>query len=154
MSHDFVAVGAGEVAGCCGHKHAVREVNREKISDKIFYLAERLSAIALGIFAAVEFPELFVPTFVFGMILGLAIPGNSVSHHGAITSCSQGFLEQTLGVKLPDSVALLAGFGVTAVHIDHHPEVFARIAGVTVGMKAGQMVRAGIDLCYRKFVDL
>jgi len=149
MAND-VAIGLNEAISCCDHKHTVKEYSQAKIMEKAFYLAERLSAIALGVFAATAFPALFFPTFAFGVVLGLAIPGESSQHYGSLSSCSQGFLEQTMGVKLPDSVALAAGFAVTAVHIDHHPEVFARIAGVTVGMKVGQLARAGFDLCYRK----
>lgn len=149
MAYD-AAISLDQPVSCCGHKHSAKEHSQETMAEKVFYLAERLSAVALGVFSAAVFPVFFFPMFAFGTLLGLAIPGESAQRRGPVSSCSQGFLEQTLGVKLPDSVALAAGFAVTAVHIDHHPDVFARIAGVTVGMKTGQLVRAGFDLCYRK----
>lgn len=149
MAHDS-AISSLQVPECCRNKHSIGKPLSENTMEKAFFVAERLSAIALGVFAALT-PPLFVPSFAFGVLLGLLGVGESVPNYSRAKSCSQGFLEQTTGIKLPDSLALASGFAVTAVHVDHHPEVFVPIVGISLGMWAGHTMRSSASLCYRKF---
>ena len=129
------------------HKH------KETSSDKAFRLIERVSAIGLGVIAALTEFWLFVPSFIVGGLIGVFSykePDHVHSHKDG--SCSIGFFEQITGVKLPRSLGLAAGIAVTAAHIDHHASVFVPIVGVTLGIWAGKALASSLNLSYKKIV--
>lgn len=122
---------------CCPpHSHH----QNKSTSEKLFYLLEKVSAIALGIFAAYACFELFLPFFLLGAAVGLYqyYSGEHAHAEKGRSSCSQGFLEQVTGVKLPPLLSLGANLAVTWCHIDHHTTIFAPIVGLSLGAWAGQ----------------
>lgn len=116
-------------------------------------MVEKITVIALGVFAAFTAPELFIPAFAIGALIGAFMPKQSSHrhdhHHPIDGGCSHGFIEERLGVKLPDSLSLLAGAAVMAVHIDHHADVFVPIVGLTLGIWTGNLVAASLNYCGR-----
>ena len=123
---------------CCQGHHC-----EESISIRLFHLLEKVTAVALGVFCAYASMELFLPFFLAGMAIGLYQHFTSEGVRAGptgITSCSQGFLEQLTGVKLPPLVSLVANVGVTWCHIDHHTAIFVPIVGVSLGAWSGQAV--------------
>lgn len=146
------------------HKH--KPVNlREDRMEKAFRIAEKVCAIALGVLAAVTSYWLFLPAFAVGTLVGIATYKKPDHHHGHHHhdhkhshkaeggSCSHGFIEQTTGVEVPRSIALMAGFAVMAVHIDHHAPVFVPIVGVTLGLWAGKLAAPTVNLCFKKIQE-
>lgn len=128
----------------------ISKLFNERNMDKAFRFVEKVSVVALGIFAAVTAPELFIPTFAIGALIGICVPikaSHRHHHHSVEGGCSHGFMEERLGVKLPDSLSLLAGAAVVAVHIDHHADVFVPIVGVTLGVWAGKLVVPSLNYC-------
>jgi hypothetical protein len=127
----------------------------ERNLNKAFRAVEKISVVALGILAAFTAPELFIPSFALGALIGLCTAKQMPRrhHHHTIEGggCSHGFLEERLGVKLPDSLSLLAGTAVMAVHIDHHAEVFVPIVGLTLGIWAGNLAAPSFTACKRAF---
>jgi hypothetical protein len=119
--------------------------------EKAFRVVEKICVIALGIFAASIVPELFIPAFAIGALIGACTSKQSSHqhHHSNDSGCSHGFFEDKLGVKMPESLALLAGTAVMAVHIDHHAGVFVPIAGLTLGIWAGSITAADLYTCKR-----
>jgi hypothetical protein len=121
---------------CC-HEH----VHQPSISEQVFKILEKVSAIALGIFAAYASMELFLSFLLLGTAVGLYQHFSSTSNQAnssAGTGCSQGFLEQLTGVKLPPLISLGANLAVTWCHIDHHTDVFVPIIALSLGAWAGQ----------------
>lgn len=120
------------------------EIFNEKNQDTIFRMIEKISVIALGIFAAITAQQLFIPAFAIGSLIGICMPKQTTPRHShqhtGDDGCSQGFIERRLGVKLPDSLSLLAGAAVVAIHIDHHADVFVPIVGLTLGVWAGNLI--------------
>lgn len=122
-------------AACC-HPH-----RHESMSDRVLYILEKVTAVALGVFCAYASMELFLPFFFVGMAVGLYQHISAQGEAGGPTgtaSCSQGFLEQLTGVRLPRFVSLIANVGVTWCHIDHHTTIFVPIVGVSLGAWIGQ----------------
>lgn len=146
--------------GSCCHEtvkpFAHRHKHQEDSMEKAFRLVAKVSALALGVLAAVTEFWLFVPSFALGLLIGVFTYEKPVHSHGQHDhtggGCSHGFLERHLGIKLPESVALVAGFAVFAVHVDHHPEVFVPIVGVSVGIWAGNLIAPSLIAGFRKFV--
>ena len=115
---------------------------------------EKVSALALGVFAAYVNLWLFVPFAVLGVGIGIYNYYAAVQQgrrDAAASACSQGFLESLTGVKLPAPISLLANLAITAVHIDHHSDVFVPIVGLSVGAWFGQNAAYYSSLLYRKF---
>ncbi len=111
------------------------------ISEKIFHLLEKVSAVAVGVFAAFASIELFLPLFLTGTAVGIYQSLTAEHVHNEtrkVSSCSQGFLEQLTGVKLPPLLSLGANLAVTWCHIDHHTTVFVPVVGLTLGAWAGK----------------
>ena len=54
--------------------------------------------------------------------------------------CSQGFLEQLTGIRLPPLVGIGANLAIFTCHIDHHPHVFIPLIGLNFGYKVGQLL--------------
>lgn len=129
----------------------------ENKMEEAFRIVEKISAVALGALAALTAFWLFLPSFVVGALIGVV--GHKTStishshHHKVESSCSHGFIEQTTGVKLPQSLALAAGVAVMAVHIDHHASVFVPIVGVTLGIWTGNLAAPSLSFCMRKFAS-
>jgi hypothetical protein len=125
-----------QVACCHGHEH-----RHESVSDRVLYILEKVTAVALAVFCAYACMELFLPFFLVGMAVGLyqhiSAQGQLEGPTGA-ASCSQGFLEQLTGVRLPRLVSLIANVGVTWCHIDHHTTIFVPVVAVSVGAWVGQ----------------
>lgn len=124
----------------------------EKNIEKAFRLVEKISVVALGVLAALTAPELFFSAFALGALFGLCTVYQTPHrhhHHSIEGGCSHGFLEDRLGVKLPDSFSVLAGTAVMAVHIDHHADVFVPITGFTFGFWAGNQLVPSLNSCKR-----
>jgi len=121
---------------CSGHTYA------PPLNDRLFYLLEKVSAIALGFFAAKVSMHLFLGYFMIGAAIGLyQYFYTDVADRIAKTrtsSCSQGLLEQLTGAKLPPLASLAANLAVTWYHVQHHSVIFVPIVGVSLGAWAGQ----------------
>lgn len=134
---------------CC--QKTCASLFNEKNLDKAIRIIEKISVVALGVLAAMTAPELFMPAFALGALIGLCTEKQTPHrhhHHSIEGGCSHGFIEERLGVKLPDSFSLLAGTAVLAVHIDHHADVFVPITGFTLGFWAGNQVPS-LNSCKR-----
>lgn len=128
-------------------------INARKVLD----VMEKLSAIAIGIFAAISGPVYFAGSFALGVALGLLSQRSTVcacGPAGAASSCSIGFLERNTGVKLPALVSLVAGFAVMAEHIRHHSHVFVPITGVTLGYWVGTVAQPTVNQFVKKAVNM
>lgn len=120
----------------------------------VMAILEKISLIALAVFAAYTAPELFFPFFGFGVLLGAYLHwGEKKEHHDHDHGggCSQGFIEQLTGVKLPAPLGLAANVAITVCHIDHHASVFVPLIGLNSGMWIGKLFGEYIPYYYRKF---
>ncbi len=123
---------------CSGHTYA------PPLNDQLFYLLEKVSAVALGVIAAQVSIALFLSYFLLGTAIGLyqyfyTNAAERIAKNRAST-CSQGLLEQLTGAKLPPLASLAANLAVTWCHIQHHSAIFVPIIGVSLGAWAGQTV--------------
>lgn len=122
-------------------------------------ILEKISLVALAAFAAYTSPKLFLPFFGVGVILGIYLHWDKkVKHHHNHEheeggGCSQGFLEQLTGVKLPPPLGLAANIGITICHIDHHGTVFVPLTGLNAGLWAGKLLGEYIPMSYRRVVE-
>lgn len=130
---------------CCCENH------QPSISQRLFQLLEKVSAVALGIFSAYASLELFLPFFLAGMAIGLYqyfSEGPPEEDPGVGVACSQGLLEQLTQVKLPPLVSLGANLAITWCHIDHHTTIFVPVVGLSIGAWAGQsLADLGSRIC-------
>lgn len=135
-------------APCC-HGHQV--LQESSLSESLFHLLEKVSAIAIGVFAAYASFELFLSFFALGTAVGLYQYFSAEPDQGgpsAHSSCTQGFMEQLTHVKLPPLLSLAANLAITWCHIDHHTTVFVPVVGVSIGAWAGQtMGELGSKIC-------
>lgn len=118
--------------------------------DPLIEVAEKISALVLTVFAAVTQISLFVPFFLTGCAYGAYTESTDPSNNSSFSSgggCSQGFLEDITGVKLPKPVSLIANTAVTYCHIEHHSDVFVPLVGITSGIWVGKE-------CHKGFVSL
>jgi hypothetical protein len=145
------------------HCHDCPPNEESFFKSKKFRLAmailEKISLVALAAFAAYTNPKLFFPFFGAGILLGAYLHWNKKpkEHHGHAHEegggCSQGFIEQLTGVKLPPPLGLAANIAITVVHIDHHDTVFVPLTGLNAGMWVGKLMGEYIPLGYQKAVD-
>lgn len=142
---------AAQSAPCCGHHHEEHHcVPKKKMT--VMEVLEKISAVALIIFAAYVNPVLFIGFALLGLGVGIynyCVSTKQHKHDGA-SACSQGFLEHLIGVKLPAPISLAANLAITACHIDHHSEIFVPIVGLTAGAWLGQNAMHYGSLLYRK----
>jgi hypothetical protein len=127
-----------------------------KTAEKMWWALEKASAIALGIFSAYTNLKLFIPVFLLGISLGIYnyFEGiNKHTHSSSTSSCSQGFMEQLTGIKLPAPLSLIANIAITVCHIDHHDTVFVPIVAASIGAWTGQSLMQCGALLYREFTD-
>lgn len=115
---------------------------RESFYDQMFYILEKVSAVALGVFSAYVSYDLFLAFFILGTAVGAyqyfySDDNDRIARHKA-SSCSQSLLEQLTGAKLPPLASLLANLGITWCHIDHHTRIFVPIVGFSLGVWTGQ----------------
>ncbi|MBM3207965.1 MAG: hypothetical protein FJZ57_05095 [Chlamydiae bacterium] len=108
--------------------------------DKVMSAAEKVSVLALGILSAMADIKLFIPFFLCGLGYGIysAINNENAGPHQSASACSQGFLEQITGIRLPRPVSLIANVAITACHIDHHSSVFVPITALSFGAWVGK----------------
>lgn len=121
---------------CCHPQHHERP-----LSERLFHLLEKVSAVALGAFAAYASMELFLSFFLAGVGVGVyqsftSGPQEVCADGGS--ACSQGLLEQLTKVKLPPLISLGANLAITWCHIDHHTTIFVPIIGLSMGAWAAQ----------------
>ena len=103
--------------------------------------AEKVSAMVLTILAAITNISLFVPFFLIGCAYGVYTECTDPSGSSCVSSgggCSQGFLEEITGIRLPKPVSLIANTAITYCHIEHHSDVFVPLVGIISGMKMGK----------------
>jgi hypothetical protein len=128
----------------CEHtsnSHHVHQGAKSKM-DITMNILEKVSAVALGAFSLYTSWKLFTPFFAIGLAIGAYnyFQNRKTCHHQAPGSaCSQGFLEQLTGVKLPAPISLVANIAITVCHIDHHAIVFVPIIGLSMGAWVGKM---------------
>ena len=72
-------------------------------SGTFLSVLEKISAVALGAFAAYTNLELFVPFFLFGVAVGIydKFVNQDQCQSGHSASCCLGFLEKLTGARLP-----------------------------------------------------
>lgn len=71
------------------------------------------------------------------------VPGAYVHEEGG--GCSQGFLEQLTGVKLPPLVGLAANGAIMYGHISGHSSIFVPLIGLNAGVYLGKKIGVFID---------
>lgn len=109
------------------------------IDEAMLVWIEKISAVALGVFAAYADCPLFLLASGFGLWIGLT---NSSKAPGCRNvSCSQGLLEQLTGVRLPAAISLACNIGMTCMHITHHAQVVVPIVAVAIGAWAGHEIQ-------------
>lgn len=123
-------------------RHCCQVRSRESLYDRMFYILEKVSAIAIGVFSAYVSYDLFLAFFILGTAVGMyqyfySTDTDRIARHRA-SSCSQTLLEQLTGAKLPPLASLIANLGVTWCHIDHHTRIFVPIVGFSLGAWTGQ----------------
>ena len=140
---------------------ADRHVHKEHSSfDDAMYVLEKISFVALAIFTGYMVPpELFFPFMGAGVLVGIYVeynkPINDCDHcHGDAGGCSQGFLEQGSGVRLPAPIGLVANLALTAAHVEHLPDVFGPLIGFFAGMLIGKCLVHGLPMAYRRVEHL
>ncbi len=134
------------------HPHS-HDAGKSK-STRVMEVLEKISAVALGIFSAYTNIKLFAPFFLLGVGIGVYThikhgPKDLEASSGG-SACSQEFIEQVTGVKLPAPISLAANIAVTVCHIDHHTTVFVPIVGLAVGNWVGRNIPHYGGLLYRK----
>ena len=143
------------ISQTCSHSKVEGCHHQKKSKFAVFInVIEKISAFALGVFAAYVSWILFVPFFFVGVCIGVYsyIQDKSSHGHGHLaSSCAHGLLEQLTGVKLPPVVSLAANIAVTVCHIDHHATVFFPIIGVSLGAWIGKTAAHYGHLAYKKF---
>lgn len=94
----------------------------------------KVTAIALGAFAAYVEWKLFVASILVGIPLGFfwAIKG----HHCPQASCS-GVIDNLTQTQLPPVINVIFGAAITICHLDHHPTVFVPLVGLSLGAWVG-----------------
>lgn len=134
-----------------------------------YHVLEKVSLIALAVLAAYTCPKLFFPFFGGGIVVGTCLFWNkriswpcteqiSCHRHGstceqehAAGGCSQGFMEQLSGARLPPPLGLGVNIAITVGHIGHHSSIFVPIiglnAGVWIGSILGDVLPGLIDQC-------
>lgn len=143
-----------ECSSCCHQDNDMQKAEYKKHS--LIEVLEKISALALGIFAAYVNLKLFAAFAVIGVGIGIynycaAIKGR----YGQPTSpCAQSFLEHLTGIKLPATISLFSNLAITAVHIEHHSEVFVPIVGLMMGAWMGQNGAYYGSLLFRKFQSI
>ena len=134
-------------------KHAHTHDHHSK--NQIFMnVMEKASAIGLGIFAAYTNMNLFLPSFAFGVTLGIYSffdAKNNCDEGHSVSGCSHDLLESITKVKLPRIILLIASVATLVCHIDHHESVFVPIVGIFIGAWVGKMVSEGGSSLYRKY---
>jgi len=110
--------------------------------DPIINVIEKVSAFALGFFAASVSLKSFLPFFFMGVCIGAYTYTQDKKTCGRghpVFSCANGLLEQLTGVKLPRLISLAVNVAVTVCHIDHHASVFVPVIGISVGTWIGNI---------------
>jgi hypothetical protein len=127
----------------------------------VMAILEKVSLLALAIFAAYLEPKLFFPFFGGGIVLSIVLyiikpkpekECHSEEHHDSV-ACSQGFLEQLTGVRLPPPVGLAANVAITVCHIDHHSTVFVPLIGLNAGMWVGKLAIEYVPLICKEIKE-
>lgn len=120
-------------------------------------ILEKISLVALAIFAATLIPKLFFSFCGAGVAVGTVLYWNNKAHCGEAgkgsIGCSQGFMEQLTGVKLPPPLGLGVNVAILACHLDHHSTVFVPLVGLNFGMWIGKFAGENIPLWYHKFTQ-
>lgn len=119
---------------------ATREANIPPVhyhhtSDPFMATLNRLTSVALIAFSAYSNMQLFVPSFAFGMAVGIfqVYRDQHRGNSAVIPSCAHGFLEQTSGVKLPEILSLAIGAALYIHELEHHPEMGVLVGGLIGG---------------------
>lgn len=124
----------------CG---CIAETQQPKVEifDRVLDAAEKISVVALGVLAATTSLELFLPFFLAGSAYGIYsyFQNRDIVTVQGTLGCTQGFLEQLTGIKLPRPVSFGANLAIVVCHLDHHASVFVPLVGISVGAWAGKM---------------
>lgn len=115
----------------------------------IMGILEKVTFVALTVLAFYMEPELTGYFAAGGFVIGLCMywgtpPPEDDPKKVKPIGCSQGFLEEMTGLRLPPPLGLAANIAIFYHHLEHCSEVFAPLVGLNFGYKLGQM--AGIYL--------
>lgn len=111
--------------------------------DPYIPLLKRVTAVALITLAAITDINLFIPSFVGGVAVGIFqhfYREKKCVESDQITSCAHGFLEQTTGVQLPEVISVIGGAALYYCHIEHHPEVCVPLSAIIGGIWCVELV--------------
>lgn len=125
-------------ATCCDnipHLHL-----KTSTKDKIWQIVEKVSLLAIGVFAAITLPKIFAITFCASIILGLIDKSIEKTDHKHQATCSHSFLEQLTGVRLPAPLGFASNVAVLLAHMEHHAPVFVPLVGMTLGLWVGKSI--------------
>jgi len=105
-------------------------------------LIETICRIAIGVFAYVTVPNLFIVSLSVGAAAGAAYTfyekrrGNDLNN--ARPGCAQGFVEYLSGTKFPDELIAVVTAIFIAEHVQHNPDFYVPFCGVWLGFAAGK----------------
>jgi len=135
----------------CSHTHSI---DQNSCYKDFMCVLEKISLVALAVFAGYTNPKLFLSFFGGGVFLGIVTHitkkhecGDKHGHEDG-GGCSQGFLEQLTGVRLPAPVGLAANVAITVCHIDHHQTIFIPLIGLNAGMWVGKLIAQAGQFAY------
>lgn len=136
----------------CHHDHA-HSPQSEKL-QKVMKVLEVVSLVVLAVIACYTNYKLFLPFFGAGILLGTYMHWKTEQKPTLISGsdgggCSQGFLEQLTGVKLPAPIGLAVNVAMTYEHIVHHSKIFPPIIGLNAGYWVGKYLGYYIPVVYR-----
>lgn len=111
--------------------------NRYHAEPSLFRkVVEKTYIFAIVAFSIITDLDLFIPSFLFGLMVGVYNhynEKNECKHGHSVSACSSEILAQLLSIKLPHLIALTMGVAVLIQHIEHHPSVFVPLVGIWSG---------------------
>ena len=129
------------------------------LGEQLLDIALKVSVAALGILAAISSFQSFIATFAIGIALGVYQGWNQKPQAKVLASgnfCTQGFIEQATGVKLPSVAHLAINVGLTAEHLvgHHKSEIYSMLLGLYTGTWIGNEIAPALSLAFHKVRSL
>ena len=127
---------------CCPVTNPLSSPPPYTIKTLMIEVAEKVSMVALGVFAFVFQPELFTGAFAIGIIYGLSSNSSQESTCAEGSGCSQGLIERLTNVRLPKVVSLIIEVAISIMHMEHHSDILSPLHGFMIGAYCGKKIAA------------
>lgn len=127
--------------------------------NQVLDIALKVSVAALGVIAAIASFQSFMITFSIGIVLGIYQGWSHKAQSRILSSgnfCTQGFIEQATGVKLPPEFNLAINVALTADHLvgAHPSQIHSMLLGVYVGTWLGNEIAPAMYNAFGKISHL